>query len=366
MLCFLVFLDTFSHEKGWMTMNSKCFVKLANGILLIALLVGCLFALTGCGSNAPEDQLLKNSIPDNVMNFELSTNGEDEKNYRSNIESFKVTRRKTENGRDYAEADVVLAHEKITRKLKLAFTTNYYDVGGWQVDNVSVLSAQVTKAEAFSPDILRDYFVKKGYTLQKDDLRIMNLGKTEYTAYLPTQEFTNATVSGSLSAEATLEFVKREKKAMFGGTVTSYEDATQIINNPTLPMEFVLNTSYDETGVKYDWHPTGSWYAKTAERNCDYYVYVTLDGIENNMLHATIEAKYDTIYGDIGTYDVHDQKRAINWSHVPDSLSEGEAYTRSLESELSAGYPPLFTVIIGVDRVWLFPNYNFYEMQRID
>ncbi len=241
-------------------------------IILTILLAVMATLLSSCGLKAPNENDLAQLIPDEVLQYEV-----DGVQYTSNVDSFTLIRRQTNEKDDYAECEIVLSDDNFVRFIKIAFYTKYYDVGGWQLETWNILEKSTTEVKLeYSLEALKDYIESQGYMLDSDATVDSSPGNMYYVGSILAEEHKYLTYSGQVVANVMLET-----------NDSSYY----------MPMSYTWDIQISPQ-IEYQWDVLGTWYGEPDL----YYVTLTIDELANKYCSGVLEAKYDSTRGGIGSY----------------------------------------------------------------
>lgn len=114
-------------------------MKNIKAFAFVFLIMTLAVVISGCGntSKSPTTESFKSAIPNNILNYTVA-----DIDRTSVVSDISLIRQQTNEKSDYAECMVVLSDECVTRTVKLGFTSNFYDKGGWQVDGCTLLSLE--------------------------------------------------------------------------------------------------------------------------------------------------------------------------------------------------------------------------------
>lgn len=116
-----------------------------------------------------------------------------------------------------------------------------------------------------------------------------------------------------------------------------------------------------EPNINYNWKVSGNWYADTE----DYDVYLNIISFDNStlILHATIEAQYDSTEGGKGSYGAKDVTVTMRFTN-DDFRIEDKIYDAFIYCEVTAGYP-VFTLRIDKDSMTMWQLYDSYHAELV-
>lgn len=232
-------------------------------LLLAILSIVIVLFLPALGeSKTPIDSLLIDSVPEIILKYEFMG-----RQNTSTVEDFKVIRQQT-NGKDnYTEACAVLKSSLITRNVKLAFDCYYYDIGGWQVDSVSLLEVEtiITDQNLYDEacnEIKYQLADVCGLTLNSDEIKNASNGRLIYILNLDRMDFKYLTLTGNITTDIRL-VLKTHNKRGAQTTIDAFEN--EKVSNPELPMKYHLQyqigkQNYSDDSASVTWHDSFGYY----------------------------------------------------------------------------------------------------------
>lgn len=252
-------------------------------LISVSFLVTCF--LTSCGINAPLEKDLANMIPKEVLTYTL-----DGVSYTSSVSNFEVARQQTNEKDCVADCVITMEDENLIRTAYITMYLNYWDKGGWQVDDWEANSTEdYVVVSEYSTERFLDAIMAKGF--QREGIQEIEVERNDLkhvvATYSVNQEYMNINAFGDIIAESYL----------------NYSDS--------YPQEYAWSTFIDTSEMMYQWDIRGDWYIdlkyEVSSQNVESYITIT-DMVEN-ITSDTNEPFYH-ISGEATTYykgETHDE-----------------------------------------------------------
>ena len=254
-----------------------------------------------------DSNLLESMVPEELLHYiiydwvqYLTDLDQPENSYKkevtSSVKTSKILRRQTEEKSDYVECEFVLSDFYLDRAITLSMNLNYYDQGGWCLDNWKLLSSSVqTINKSYDINNLKKYLSHEGYIPERDIYVDEQDSSLHYIGELSSSLSPYLSVSGQVDAVVSLQ------EEGYG---------------------YSWNVQY-EPKIETKWNIQGEWYGEPHPFSYSYgdglqiwpnfhYLYVNIKDMDLTSISGTIEDKWNKSDGNgIGTYKEQENKKII-------------------------------------------------------
>lgn len=225
---------------------------------VLLIVFGIAVILTGCGKKAPSEEKIKEDIPENLRSvFVRNTDYEYDEYYVLDIDNITVNKRQTNEKDDTVYCTIETSNKDYELIEDCILYYNYYDEGGWILDDYEIESQTVTPLTGV-PEELAEIEINKFYF---DDY--------ELTDHLYDSYYETSIYYYNTNYKAT--------NCHYNGSVKLYFSAD--INANTI--EWTDQIEYDEPFI---WDIEGSWYSDLDNNtnvlcNDDYYIKMDIGSV---------------------------------------------------------------------------------------
>lgn len=296
--------------------------------LLLVLIIAATFAafLCGCGAKEKSESEIRNSLPEDFLS--VIVGGEKEK---MTIDRFTVNKRQTNEKTDLVYCDLTMSNEHFELTALCQLQYNYYDKGGWTLDECRVYNGQFTlkpKGE-FAQKAAEDALRRKGF----DNFELTNCSEDEY-AEATTKEYK---YYGGLTYHVFVDCSQAELLQSVEGDISvsqklSSSAETTVGENGTRVARIDadwFNGIGDLYNAHFDWSIDGHWSGGNDEKWFDIYISNVTEKSAHIDLMATYVGQYYAENGDIVITDSFDIEIPTTYEIL--------SYENLLDLELSFG-----------------------------